>query len=252
MGHRAPRPCRGRSSHRASRSVRLARVSRLGHGHLSLRNESAAEPCGSVPRRNRAWRRHFAKQRRATGRGRGNECGSAWTIWLAAAPGVASSPTCPSPSDRVTPFGDRAERRGQVEPARHPIGPPSARCRADHRSQMSGRQSLQECLHTVGHRDGLKSSLTAGENLLFAQRLLGAPRPRPATPRWSASASAMRTTCRWLTSRPASGGAWPSRRLLVCDRPLWLLDEPKCGLGYGLAGGARRADGRDIGPAAAS
>ena len=28
-----------------------------------------------------------------------------------------------------------------------------------------GEASLQECLHTVGHRDGLKSSLTAGENL---------------------------------------------------------------------------------------
>ncbi len=31
-----------------------------------------------------------------------------------------------------------------------------------------GEATLPECLHAVGHRDGLKSALTAGENLTFS------------------------------------------------------------------------------------
>ena len=36
-----------------------------------------------------------------------------------------------------------------------------------------GERGLAECLHLVGHRDGLKTALTAAENLVFARDLLG-------------------------------------------------------------------------------
>ena len=82
-----------------------------------------------------------------------------------------------------------------------------------------------------GGAPGRAEELADGrENLLFAQRLLGAPCLEAAATRWSGSASAMRTTCRWLTSRPASGGAWPSPGCWFADRPLWLLDEPSAAL----------------------
>ncbi len=36
-----------------------------------------------------------------------------------------------------------------------------------------GERTIPECLHVVGHRDGLKGALTAEENLAFARDLLG-------------------------------------------------------------------------------
>src|SRR5204862_373088 len=37
------------------------------------------------------------------------------------------------------------------------------------RAEGIGEASLPECLHVIGHRDGLKSALTAEENLGFAR-----------------------------------------------------------------------------------
>ena len=92
-----------------------------------------------------------------------------------------------------------------------------------------GEASLPECLHVVGHRDGLKSSLTAGENLLFAQRLLGAPRlsPRGALERLDLG-HAHDLPVAYLSAGQRRRVALA--RLLVCARPLWLLDEPTAAL----------------------
>ncbi|MGH1574493.1 heme ABC exporter ATP-binding protein CcmA [Methylobacterium sp. P31] len=92
-----------------------------------------------------------------------------------------------------------------------------------------GEASLPECLHAVGHRDGLKSSLTAGENLLFAQRLLGAPRmaPRDALERLGLG-HAHDLPVAYLSAGQRRRVALA--RLLVCARPLWLLDEPTAAL----------------------
>lgn len=92
-----------------------------------------------------------------------------------------------------------------------------------------GEASLPECLHAVGHRDGLKSALTAGENLLFAQRLLGAPRldPRDALERLGLG-HAHDLPVAYLSAGQRRRVALA--RLLVCARPLWLLDEPTAAL----------------------
>lgn len=92
-----------------------------------------------------------------------------------------------------------------------------------------GEAGLPECLHVVGHRDGLKAAMTAGENLLFAQALLGAPRlrPRDALERLGL-AHAHDLPVAYLSAGQRRRVALA--RLLVCERPLWLLDEPTAAL----------------------
>ncbi|MFC6788292.1 heme ABC exporter ATP-binding protein CcmA [Methylobacterium komagatae] len=92
-----------------------------------------------------------------------------------------------------------------------------------------GESSLPECLHVVGHRDGLKSALTAGENLIFARDLLGAPRLMP-------HEALERLGLGHVHDLPVAYLSAGQRRrvalarLLVCARPLWLLDEPTAAL----------------------
>jgi len=88
---------------------------------------------------------------------------------------------------------------------------------------------LQELIHLVGHRDGLKTSLSARENLDFAQALLGAA----ALP---ADAALDRVGLAHIAELPVGYLSAGQRRrvalarLLVSQRPFWLLDEPMSAL----------------------
>lgn len=88
---------------------------------------------------------------------------------------------------------------------------------------------LSELSHLVGHRDGLKTTLTAEENLAFAQAVLGQPAATPA------EALAVVGLAHAATLPVGYLSAGQRRRvalarLLVAARPFWLLDEPMSAL----------------------
>lgn len=92
--------------------------------------------------------------------------------------------------------------------------------------------SLAEAAHLVGHRDGLKTALTAAENLRFAQELLGQPGLAPA----EALATVGLPHVGNLPVGYLSAGQRRRvalARLLISSRPVWLLDEPMAALDVG-------------------
>ncbi len=92
-----------------------------------------------------------------------------------------------------------------------------------------GDAGLMERLHLVGHRDGLKTALTAEENLGFARDLLGDP---GLLPREALGAVGLGHAAPLPVAYLSAGQRRrvALARLLVAHRPLWLLDEPTAAL----------------------
>jgi heme exporter protein A len=93
----------------------------------------------------------------------------------------------------------------------------------------SDRLLAEQC-HFLGHRDGLKPSLTVKENLDFWREFLGGARGLDVT----ASLDALQIA--HLAGLPASYLSAGQRRrlalarLIAVQRPVWLLDEPTSAL----------------------
>jgi len=92
-------------------------------------------------------------------------------------------------------------------------------------------RSVGEQAHYLGHADGVKSALTAGENLAFAAAMLGGDPSRAAQ---LAALTALGLghvvdfPARLLSAGQRRRAALA--RLLMAKRPLWLLDEPTTAL----------------------
>jgi heme exporter protein A len=89
----------------------------------------------------------------------------------------------------------------------------------------------------LGHLDGLKPQLTVMEQLSFFARLYGRT-PDPAALETVGLARQADLPCRYLSAGQRRRLALA--RLLICERPLWLLDEPFAALdaaGQGLVAG---------------
>lgn len=90
---------------------------------------------------------------------------------------------------------------------------------------------IGEQAHYLGHADALKSALTAGENLAFWAAMLGGD---PSRAGWSAALA--RLGLAHVADFPVRAlSAGQKRRvalarLLVAQRPIWLLDEPTSAL----------------------
>ena len=92
-------------------------------------------------------------------------------------------------------------------------------------------RTVGEQAHYLGHADGVKSALTAGENLAFAAAMLGGDSSRAAQLAALAAlglAHAIDFPARLLSAGQKRRTALA--RLLVAKRPLWLLDEPMTAL----------------------
>ncbi len=94
-------------------------------------------------------------------------------------------------------------------------------------------RTIAEQAHAIGHLNALKGSLTAAGNLAFWAEYLGTPPPEANI---KVQAALERLNLASLAAIPAAYlSAGQKRRLglarlLVAERPLWLLDEPTVSL----------------------
>jgi heme exporter protein A len=97
------------------------------------------------------------------------------------------------------------------------------------RASGLGERTLAESLHLIAHRDALKGSLTATENLRFAAALLDSAGVTPAEALEAVGLpGAADLPVAYLSAGQRRRIALA--RLLVAHRPLWLLDEPTLAL----------------------
>ena len=92
-------------------------------------------------------------------------------------------------------------------------------------------RTVGEQAHYLGHADGVKGALTAGENLAFAAAMLSGDSSRRA--QLAALAALGLSHVIDFPARLLSAGQRRRvalARLLVAQRPLWLLDEPATAL----------------------
>ena len=92
-------------------------------------------------------------------------------------------------------------------------------------------RTVGEQAHYLGHADGVKGALTAGENLAFAAAMLGGQSSRAA--QQAALARVGLTHAIDFPARLLSAGQRRRvalARLLIAERGLWLLDEPATAL----------------------
>lgn len=85
--------------------------------------------------------------------------------------------------------------------------------------------TLSELIGLMGHRDGLKPSLTVAENLTYARQLLGASQ-RSIAESLSAVGLAHAGTMPVEHLSAGQRRRVSLARLLCCNRPIWLMDEP--------------------------
>ncbi len=92
-------------------------------------------------------------------------------------------------------------------------------------------RTVGEQAHYLGHADGVKAALTAGENLAFAAAMLGGDSSRAA--QLGALSALGLAHVIDFPARLLSAGQRRRvalARLMVAKRPLWLLDEPTTAL----------------------